>query len=479
MGTLVEVDSVNAGGVKLTDIDPSAVGAGSDGSIVAYVKSRRAYFVLTNPCSFPVDHSLFESVLDTPSARWARLYVPNNAQLPSTSPTSPLNIYIDPLAGDDDNDGSSATPMRTALETCRRLRGLEEVKNVFFNVLGPMPGSDRFEFSFGTGVTNTQADGITIQGQQVKVATGLVVASAVARSPSTDQPQTITVTGFDWTPHVGRIVRKSGANIYASVAANLGGGTARLDDPYDTTVSAMASFSAGDTVDVLEMTDLGGGIHARGDVLSLRVRDATLNFSETKITYSGAAADYFAAFLRCVFKGGMSLLGGGNVNFTKCAFLGTPTQPSLFDFFIPGNSTNCMWKDAIITYHNCRGGYAIRQGFLQRASLLASEHVTVTPKGDALWAFDVDPAVMQFPQAVIAAVSRSSVEFNDSVPLVGGGCTTPNLFNAATGCQINWFSAAQAPHNLGPAQSTLVTHAGPNIWPMVDPVNLASIGPRS
>lgn len=477
MGTLIEVDSVNTVGTRLVDVDPLATGDGHEGSLVVWVKSRRTYYVLANPSSIPIDDSTGVAVLGIPAARWARANFPIQARVPVSTPTTPANLYIDPVNGNDDGDGSITAPFRTALEPCRRLQHLDQVRNVIFNLLGPMQASDYFFLDFPTFPTNLQADGVTIQGQQVKVAgaSGLVVASHQLRNVAADQPQTITVPGFDWTPHLGRILRKSGANVYACIAEDLGGGKVALDDPYDTTANVMASFVDNDVVDVLEMTGLGGGIHARGDVTSLRVRDCMT--TSAGILGGPASCVHFAAYLRCVFRGGYQINGTGNLNLTKCSLVGTPTQTAFYDISASGLGTNTMFKDASVTFHNCKGGYTLRQGFLQRATILAFEGVGLGLKGDALWAFKADTGVQQFPQAVLAAFN-SEIAFNDSTVLAGGGCTTPNMFAVGARGLIDWFSAGQAPHAIGPAQSLLVGAAVPNTWPQVNSSVFAAMASR-
>jgi len=230
----------------------------------AYVKSLDTIFMLDLTSALTVDSI---TVLSTSGAgRWLR--VPG----PSLKWMSQFTWYIDPSAGDDENDGaSSGTAVKTMSEVARRLAAVT-YQGSTFNVLNDVPATDAFDLNpqvVPVSGTNPGAGALsfTINGQLTTLASGAVVA-AVGTTPATNTPATLQDAAIVWSGYIGKLVKMtSGAlsGYMATVIKDLGGNTARMS-PWalqnGTVAGVGVAPGVADTFDIVSPTEIGSLRHS-------------------------------------------------------------------------------------------------------------------------------------------------------------------------------------------------------------------------
>ena len=185
------------------------------------------------------------------------------------------------LASDENDGASPATPLLTRDEFHRRTLGRRVIvpdlasQIMFLNLMSDCGDNDVVLADFSTE-PRFQAQ-LQIVGASTVVPVGVVTA-AQAFDPSINHGNQITVPGFDFGPHVGRVLRLAGTSgntsTVASIEEAVSLGVARLGEMFSGGTDTQAfGFAQGQTVEIIAMPKLPG----------LHVRAAQVNVTECKI----------------------------------------------------------------------------------------------------------------------------------------------------------------------------------------------------
>lgn len=222
-----------SGGAVLTVADLAAMSAHpllglEDGELV-YVQSIKSYFFLDLTSGLTADG--ISIVVTSGAGRWIRIQSMVHPFWKSQDVWQ-----IDPVAGDDENDGlTSGTALKTWGELSRRLYQQVVENPTFFcviTVLGDLPASDpiNLECTVGTDML------FSVFGSPT-VARSSTLTAVTALDRPTNQPWEISdssLTPGAWTAEIGKPLKiSSGANAgnIFWIAKDLGGTTARISAP--------------------------------------------------------------------------------------------------------------------------------------------------------------------------------------------------------------------------------------------------------
>jgi len=152
--------------------------------------------------------------------------------------------WIDSLHGSDRNNGTNlTTPFKTWAKLLATFGTLTTLtadvgpgNAIAVTLLNDLPANDPITFNNALG--NNLNDpthigiGIYIVGQTVVLTSG-VLTSAVAEDPTTNQPNTVELAGFSWTPYLNQIIvvdEGGGTFVRATILADLGSGSAQVSE---------------------------------------------------------------------------------------------------------------------------------------------------------------------------------------------------------------------------------------------------------
>lgn len=216
----------------------------TDDGTPVYISSYRAPFTYLKTSTFPTKpDEVFATTgggrlirdLSTPSYEWA----------------AQDNWWIDKIAGNDENDGSASSPLKTGNELRRRLIALRQDKIYTINTTGNFDETDpvgvdarqiipAYPTSTTTPSSSMTANGrVFWRGQRIVLASGTFTANGTPvnvtdiPTPGGEMP-TITDSAItDWTPYIGMVlVSTSGATAgtAAVINKNIGGGVAATQE---------------------------------------------------------------------------------------------------------------------------------------------------------------------------------------------------------------------------------------------------------
>ena len=264
---------------------------------------------------------------EIPIKRWALAWLPANL---------PGGIQVDPLNGDNENDGSVAVtvpgtlqgPIKTVAEVCRRLRQAQGGKNYTLQVLNDVPATDMFRPSFlfeenmedivaapANVAGNRQIVDMTVQGRTVATVLGSAVVVTFNPTTATDQATIDFGAGNAAfvAANVGQLIRISTGNSIGATAAigrDLGTGKARISD---FSAGAGGTFVIGDvagsTIQAIAKTKWGT------DIIQVASSQGRFTFNDFQFTAAPPRTDPFptndqlnltfrnvsATFTRCLF----------------------------------------------------------------------------------------------------------------------------------------------------------------------------------
>lgn len=305
---------------------------------------------------------------ELPCKRWALAYLGGSL---STADVVTGGAFVDPVNGDDENDGLSATsaadhvgPVKTVAEICSRLRQAQAGRNYFVSVLNDVPleettvrtiGTtamqakvmDRFRPSFTSeanpesfnqtlfnqvsGLGTDQPFNMTLIGRTTDV-TGAVATTGAYTATSTAQA---VVTLSDTTlaaAHLGELCRVTTSDVAGNVNAtfaigkDLTSGVTRISNPtaQPGLTFVPGSFN-GDTINVVQKTKWYPPFIQAGDSQG-RYVIADLDFPAPQAAPAEQCnlgqRSFNATFFRCVFRrpeqasfGTGITLQAGSVNF--------------------------------------------------------------------------------------------------------------------------------------------------------------------
>lgn len=285
----------------------------------AYVQSVKAFFVLVTSAQATSAYVRL-AASGRPTFLWMRV-------LESETWWSQATWYVDPAnasgVADDENTGANAAgagvgPLRTFAELGRRFRGRNmpgtEAASYVVNLLSDTPDTDFPQMHIGSnaraGIINISITGVTTS----IVAVG-AITSAVARNAATNTANSITFTGFDFSPYVGKLVRLVATpTTTAVIEAAPSLGVAQLSQR-DVNGTPGGDFTGGDNVEIPIFTKLPGYTQ-EGPGTQVFFTSLTLNpASNIKVTAPGANV----VLIRCDVRGGSTgLWTCGVLNFNAC-----------------------------------------------------------------------------------------------------------------------------------------------------------------
>lgn len=246
-------------------------------------------------------------------------------QRADTSPAwwSEISLHVNTSTGDDENTGaSSGTALRTFAEVNRRMRlrampGIE-TETVTVNLTGDAADTDFLQWHADP---NARAANIfvIVQGVLTAIPCG-TIASAVAKAAATNVANRITVTGFDFTSYVGKVIRRVGTTqTLATVERVISLGVCELSEQY-VSGAVGAGFTAGQVVEFVSKPRLAGANVGIGPAARLALLDVTLSASAGAFT---CTADASVTARNCEIPNGSAWTVTRDLAFNACGLSGT------------------------------------------------------------------------------------------------------------------------------------------------------------
>jgi hypothetical protein len=226
--------------------------SGATGELI-YLTSKKAVLLYDPNAPLTVDNIDVYATANGGTSRWLRTNVK------SFIPSSQATWFIDPSAGNDENDGlGSGTAIKTFAELLRRT-AKTFLASTTITLLGSLPSSDPFSLD---DVLLGQSVQILVTGAPTTARTGTISAQT-AISPGTNTPQSGTDGVISWAADVKKRFRNTTAgprlDQLSWVAKNSGGGAARFSRmaSIPLTLGSVATVSVGlNTSDTYEIQDL-------------------------------------------------------------------------------------------------------------------------------------------------------------------------------------------------------------------------------
>jgi hypothetical protein len=326
-GASVRADGIATGTVQLSSLAAASLADGT----TAYVDSVSAFFKLAQS-SLTTDAITVIAASGKTGYQWQRLSQQSPTYWSQTSWT------IDPSGGNDENPGTSLSPLKTWAEWARRTHRAQISTAVTVTVVSDMTDADDMVVDLDTIGSGT----LTIQGTTSVVATTTVTA-AQARTPASNQANEIT-TSADLSSYVGSLLRVQGTSNYAAVVKSVSSNVVRLGQLYNTSSLGTGSATGvanGATVEVTSQTKGPLRVTVRGKVAptfqdlhfdgtgSVRWIDSRIgaNYIARRIVWGGSATScsMFSSLsptrVSEVFRCPIQWLGTSGIN--GSAFLGT------------------------------------------------------------------------------------------------------------------------------------------------------------
>jgi hypothetical protein len=228
-----------------------------DGSRV-FVQSVGADFVFFTANTTTVDHKMIASVSGMANARWIR------DPMPAAGQWNQVSWFVNTSTGSDENDCvSSGTACATFAEVRRRILNryvpIGNTQSIAITIAGNLGDQDPIAVDMLL-VARNLATTVTVMGTPTTALLG-TVASVTAHNYASNQADQVTITALDWTPYIGKIVRRVGTSGTTGqtslVVATCGTGCAQM-----TQVSVFGgpgtAWQAGDSVEALTLPKAQG-----------------------------------------------------------------------------------------------------------------------------------------------------------------------------------------------------------------------------
>jgi hypothetical protein len=218
----VRCDGIQIGATRLINVDASTFIEGT----FCWVHSVGTPFVLEQTGGLTVDNITVVTAFNRPTYVWRRIDGVSGYWWQQGT------WFIGGTGANDENTGAAGFPLATFAELRRRMIGrhllLGATNDFTVNLQGDLGDTDYMQLDFQPNVIATN---VTVIGTPTVTAIG-TVASATAHNFAANQATEIVVTGFNWAPWVGKLIRRQGTTGLTSetaiVAADLGAGRARL-----------------------------------------------------------------------------------------------------------------------------------------------------------------------------------------------------------------------------------------------------------
>lgn len=254
------VDRVSSGdGTRLSELNAFLLDAGC----TIRVDSVKADFEL-DVAAGASDGITKVDALGKPGYQWCRL------QRQTLFWQAKSSWFVDPSNGSDEADGTtSTTACKTLVEVTRRMSGCTLSQATTITLLGDAPDGDLPIFD----PTITIGGSLTLKGVQSILATQ-TISLGTLWDPDNNKANEVTVTGFDWTPYIGRFVQNAALpTTVATIAKDLTGGKARLGSQYVSSANTGAGFQTGQVLNIFKCPKISGfayrGQNYSGNVVQL------------------------------------------------------------------------------------------------------------------------------------------------------------------------------------------------------------------
>jgi hypothetical protein len=263
-GATVYADGITQRAIQLASFPSSGLTTGT----TAYVNDVDDYFSL-QLSSLTADNITVVNASGHAGYQWLRLGVKSLRWFAVTS------WFIDPVSGNDENDGqSSGTALKTAAEFYRRTNGTSQ-QDTNVTLLNDLADTDPINYQASA---NAGFAALTVTGTPVVAAT-VTIASVTGPNYAVNNNQLQQVNGpggFNWAPYVGKLLRLQGTSgstgTYAAVIQNLGGGSALLGIQVINGVPETTGFAASQTLEILNFSRVPGANFANtSDALFIQV----------------------------------------------------------------------------------------------------------------------------------------------------------------------------------------------------------------
>lgn len=194
---------------------------------------------------------------------------------------SNIDYYVDPINGDNNNNGDIANPVKDLFEIAARVHG-HLIKNcaITVNLLGDVQEIPDFFIDSNYGGI------VSIKGQRTLIGSGSITALQTYNL-TTKEDQRITDSGIpvSWTDSGfvgGMIVLTSGINqdAYAWVHSDLGANQAIVSPFYNPNTGTFVEPQVGNTYSIFSLTKITGGINGKGGLNGLALYDLHIEFDE-------------------------------------------------------------------------------------------------------------------------------------------------------------------------------------------------------
>lgn len=464
-----QAGDVTVGSGALYEANVAALTAVSAASLTegqaAYVGTLKANFVLTLS-SQPAIAFVRIAASGKSGYEWVR-------QDLSPGWWSSLAWFVNPSTGSDENDGvTSGTPLATFAEQSRRFRGRNlpgtETNSFTITLQASAPDTDYPQIHLGPNYRSASVS-VTIQGTVLSVVSVGTIASAVAKLPASNLANSVTVTGFDFSTHIGQLLRIVGTSGTSSTVAAIEAapslGVAQLSERL---VSGVVStgFTSGQVVEIPVMTQIPG-VTAEGVGVNVFLQDVVVNAAGAlALTVpSGLAIN------RCEVRGGSSSnIQCGSLSTSSSTFVGRTFTLTGQAAFTPtgGSAINATINLSAGPIRNHLSSFGC-----QNATIAANDGAIVRFNGDfhsfglasGAVGIDLRPGTAAYfagayygsgnssGAAAIRAFFNASAEFSKASATMdaGLGCYVDGGDSALSGGTSVAFSATPYPSSGGPS----------------------------
>ena len=310
-------------GVVITVPNSAALAARSAAGLAdgtwAFVQTYKTYFCLIASTQ-PAIANVRIAASGNAGHVWERGYVTEPAWW------SQLSWFVDPqntsgTASDENSGASSVLPLATFAELSRRFRQRNlpgtETNSWSATLMSDAADTDYFQVHTDQNSRNVVINA-SVLGTVTPGAIG-VIASATAKNSATNTSNTITVTGFDFSGLIGRIIRLVGtATTTAVIETAPSLGVATLSEQNQNS-SVGAGFTAGQTVELCTYTKLPGITVNGGAGLQVFVSDCKFAVSGlSNLTVEGVQTNL--VLTRCELRSTTGVVRASAINTIGCSF---------------------------------------------------------------------------------------------------------------------------------------------------------------
>lgn len=280
----------------------------NDGT-TCWVDTYGAYFVLQTS-ALVVSTDTIIAAAGVGGKQWIRAQQPNRANWSKTQ------WYVNPAAGSNEAAGDIATPLASITEWSRRVYMAQWASTVTLNLVTAIATTDDLNATVERGVN------LDVRGTET-VAQALLVTAAQAKNAATNLANEITCGAFNFTPHLGKLVRVQGTDNYAAITKIVGAGIVRLSELWNATTNALVNTTGianGQTIEIVDRTQGPLNVRLTGQC-AMRMFDVQLGAGTGTVVIRKLTSEPMS-YRRVVFSAASLIRSHGFTtdNFIVCSF---------------------------------------------------------------------------------------------------------------------------------------------------------------